>query len=109
MDVIDVDKESRKKEKDRYVEESRECVDDCWKVGFYHTLCKERPNPRTIVELATMILGNKEVATGPLLEKSSQKSAREAHDEAEELQCVCQQGRGGRMKRGKVGESQNDR
>lgn len=72
MDVIDVDKESRKKEKDRYVEESWECVNDFWKVEFYHTLCKERPNLRTIVELAAMTLGNKEVATGPLLEKSSQ-------------------------------------
>jgi hypothetical protein len=108
MDVINVDEESREKEKDRYVEESRECVDNFWKVEFYHTFCKERPDPSTVVELATMTLGDKEVATCPLLEKSSQKGAREAHDEADEPQCACQQGRGGRMKRGTVGESQNN-
>ena len=90
MDVINVHKESREKEKDGYVEESRECVDDFWKVEFYHTFCKERPDARTVVELATVTLGDKEVATGPLLEKSSQKSAREAHDEADEPQYVCQ-------------------
>jgi hypothetical protein len=108
MDVINVDKESREKEKDGYVEESRECVDNFRKVEFYHTFCKERPDPCTIVELATMTLGDKEVATRPLLEKSSQKSTREAHDEAEEPQSACQQGRRGCMKRGTVGEGQNN-
>ncbi len=108
MDVIYVDKESREKEKYRYVEESRECVDNFRKVEFHHTFCKEGPDTRTIVELATTTLGDTEVATGPLLEKSSQKSAREAHDEADEPQCACQQGRRGRMKRETVGEAQNN-
>ena len=83
VDGINVDKEAREKEKDRYVEECRECVDKFWKVEFYHTFCKERPDPCTIVEPATMILGDKKVATGPLLEKSGQKSAREAHNKAD--------------------------
>ena len=52
-----------------------------------------------------MTLGDKEV-TGPLLEKS--KGAREAHDEAGEPQCACQQCRRGCIKRGTVGESQNN-
>jgi hypothetical protein len=108
MDVINVHKESREKEKDRYVEESRECVDNFRKVEFIHTFCKERADPRTIVQLATMTLGDKEVATGLLLEKSSQKSAREAHYKAVKPQCARQQGRRGRMKWGTVGKGQND-
>ena len=75
------------------MEESQECVDNFRKVEFYHTFCKERQDPRTIVELATMTLGDEEEATGPLLEKSSQKSIREAYDEAEGPQCACQQGK----------------
>lgn len=74
MDVINVDKEPCEKEKDRYVEESRECFDDFRKVEFHDTFCEEGPDTRTIVELATTTLGDTDVATGPLLEKSSQKS-----------------------------------
>jgi len=109
VDIINEDKESCEKEKDRYVEERRECVDNHWKVVFYHAFCKERPDSRTIVELATMTLGDKEIATGPLLQKSSQKSACKAHDETEEPQCARQQRGYGRMERGTVGESQNNR
>ena len=108
MDVINVDEESREKEKDRYVKECRECLDNPWKVVFCYTLRKKRPDLRTIEELATVILGDKEVATGPLLEKSCQVSARKAHDEAEEPQSIRQQRRYGCMKMGTVGKSQND-
>jgi hypothetical protein len=48
-----------------------------------------------------MTLGDKEVATGPLLEKSSQKGAREAHDEAGDSVLVSKADVG-------VGESQNN-
>jgi hypothetical protein len=75
MDVINIDKKSREKEKDGNVKERRECLDNPWKVVFYHTFCEKRPNARTIVELATVILGSKEITTGPLLEKGGQKSA----------------------------------
>jgi len=56
---------------------------------LHHTFYKERPDPRAIVALATKTSGDKEVATGLLLEKSSKKSAREAHDEAEQPQYAC--------------------
>ena len=48
------------------MEERRECIDNLWKVEFYHTFCKERPDPRTIVKLATMTLSGEEVADGPI-------------------------------------------
>ena len=60
------------------------------------------------MELATIILGDKEVTTGPLLEKNRQECARRAHDEAEEPQRVCQQRRYGCIKRRTVRKSQND-
>ena len=107
MDVINVDEESREKEKDRYVKECGVRLDNPWK-GYFVMPSAKKDATRTIVELATIILGDKEVTTGPLLEKSRQECARRAHDEAEEPQRVCQQRRYECIKRGTVGKSQND-
>ena len=67
MDVVNVDKKSREKEKGKNMNE---------RFYFVTPSAKKGSDLRTTVELAAVILGDKKIATGQLLEKSNQKSTR---------------------------------